>query len=109
MKTAVHPSAEQITLPRVLAALSDPIRLGVVRLLSDGSERGWNELRAPIAKSTLSHHMRVLRDAGITRTRVEGTRCFVRLRSQDLESRFPGLLASVIGNAADVGTDVTLA
>ncbi|HZE39710.1 MAG TPA: metalloregulator ArsR/SmtB family transcription factor [Stackebrandtia sp.] len=108
MKTAVHPPADQISLPQVLAALADPIRLGVVRLLADGSERGWNELRAPIAKSTLSHHMRVLRDAGITRTRVEGTRCFVRLRDKELESRFPGLVSTVIGNAEDVGTDVTL-
>ena len=68
-----------------MAALSDPIRMGLVRLLSDGVERGWGELRAPVAKSTLSHHTKVLRSAGLTQTREEGTRCFVRLRREDLE------------------------
>ncbi len=87
VKDPQHPDPGQITLTRVLAALSDPIRLGLVRLLADGRERGWGELRAPVAKSTLSHHLRVLRDAGITRTRQEGTRCFVELRRDEPGSR----------------------
>ncbi|MFC4117710.1 ArsR/SmtB family transcription factor [Nonomuraea zeae] len=64
-------------------------------------ERGWGELRAPVAKSTLSHHLRVLRDAGLTRTRQEGTRCFVILRSADLQVRFPGLMEAVLAAAED--------
>lgn len=98
-----------MTLTGLLAALSDPIRVGIVRLLSDGRERGWGELRAPVAKSTLSHHLRVLRSAGITRTRQEGTRCFVELRGADLEGRFPGLLSAVLAAAASeqVGEQVT--
>lgn len=92
MARATHPDIENVQLPDVLHALADPIRLGVVRLLSDGEERAWGQLDAPIAPSTLSHHMKVLRSAGITRTRMEGTRCFVHLRSDDLNSRFPGLL-----------------
>src|SRR4051794_39385599 len=87
-----HPGIDQMRLTEVMAALSDPIRVGLVRLLSDGVERGWGELRAPVAKSTLSHHLRVLRAAGITRTREEGTRCFVVLRRADLDARFPHLL-----------------
>jgi DNA-binding transcriptional ArsR family regulator len=83
----------------VLAALSDPLRMGLVRLLADGRERGWGELRVPVAKSTLSHHLRVLRSAGITRTRQEGTRCFVELRRADLDGRFPGLLDAVLAAA----------
>lgn len=83
----------------VMAALTDPIRIGLVRLLSDGRERSWGELRVPVGKSTLSHHLRVLRDAGITRTRQEGTRCYVALRGDDLASRFPGLLNAVLAAA----------
>lgn len=102
-----HPATEDLSLTRVLAALSDPIRLGVVLLLSDGQERQWGELDAPVSKSTLSHHMKTLRSAGITRTRDEGTRCYVRLRSDDLQARFPGVLASVLdaspNDAAEVG------
>lgn len=80
----------------MLAALSDPLRLGLVRLLSDGAERQWGELDAPVSNSTLSHHLKVLRSAGVTRTREEGTRCYVHLRSDELEKRFPGLLDSVL-------------
>jgi DNA-binding transcriptional ArsR family regulator len=111
MRQARHPEPGEMTLIEVMGALSDPIRLGVVRVLADGRERGWGELRAPVAKSTLSHHLRVLRDAGVTRTRQEGTRCFVELRRGDLDSRFPGLLTSVLDAAHgdDVGGQVTLA
>ncbi|MFE9628759.1 ArsR/SmtB family transcription factor [Streptomyces sp. NPDC006527] len=82
MRDPQHPDPGDITLTRVLAALSDPIRLGLVRLLADGQERGWGELRAPVGKTTLSHHLKVLREAGITRTRQEGTRCFSSCAAQ---------------------------
>ncbi|MEU8341247.1 transcriptional regulator, ArsR family [Actinomadura meyerae] len=110
MKRARHPAPDEIGLVGVMGALSDPIRVGLVRVLADGRERGWGELRAPVAKSTLSHHLRVLRDAGITRTREEGTRCYVTLRRDDLEARFPGLLAAVLDAARgdDVGAHVGL-
>ncbi|MFG3658668.1 ArsR/SmtB family transcription factor [Streptomyces sp. NPDC047706] len=45
----------------------------------------------PVAKSTLSHHLKVLREAGVTQTRQEGTRCYVTLRRETLDARFPGL------------------
>lgn len=106
----VHPDVDQMKLTEVMAALSDPIRVGLVRLLSDGVERGWGELRAPVAKSTLSHHLKVLRAAGLTLTREEGTRCFVKLRRADLDLRFPDLMAAVLAAAAkeDVGDHVGL-
>jgi DNA-binding transcriptional ArsR family regulator len=103
------PVPSEIALPRVLGALSDPTRLGIVRVLSDGAEHGWGQLRAPIAKSTLSHHLKVLREAGVTQTRQEGTRCFVTLRRDTLDARFPGLLPALLSAAvADhVGEHVT--
>ena len=60
-----HPATADLSLTRVLSALSDPLRLGIVCLLSDGQERQWGELDAPVSKSTLSHHMKTLRSAGI--------------------------------------------
>ncbi|GAA4098441.1 helix-turn-helix domain-containing protein [Actinomadura miaoliensis] len=111
MKQTRHPEPDEMTLIEVMRALSDPIRVGLVRVLADGRERGWGELRAPVAKSTLSHHLRMLRDAGVTRTRQESTRCFVELRRSDLDTRFPGLLDAVLGAAHgdDVGGQVALA
>ncbi|GAB3451041.1 helix-turn-helix domain-containing protein [Streptomonospora sediminis] len=93
-----------------MSALGDPVRLGLVRLLAGGGEYGWGRLCAPVAKSTLSHHLRVLRDSGITRTRQEGVRCFVALRRTDLDTRFPGLLSAVLEAAEthDTGAHITL-
>ncbi|MBB4909304.1 ArsR/SmtB family transcription factor [Actinophytocola algeriensis] len=108
MKQPRHPEPAEITLTRVLSALGDPVRLGVVTLLADGGERGWGELRAPVAKSTLSHHLKVLRDAGITWTRQEGTRCYVRLRRDDLDRLFPGVLGALLEAAATAGDAVAV-
>jgi DNA-binding transcriptional ArsR family regulator len=96
MRTIAHPVAEQLSLSSVLHALSDPVRLRIVRALQDGAERCCGELDVPVSKSTLSHHLKVLRDAGLTQTRAEGAQRFVSLRSDDVESRFPGLLGCVL-------------
>ncbi|MGO2860160.1 MAG: ArsR/SmtB family transcription factor [Brevibacterium sp.] len=106
MARSTHPDVDDISLTRVLSAMSDPLRLGIVNLLSDGVERQWGELDAPVSKSTLSHHMTTLRAAGITRTRDEGTRCFVHLRRGDLDARFPGLLDSLLSAASEDATPV---
>jgi DNA-binding transcriptional ArsR family regulator len=94
MKQLEHPSPGEITLTGVLGALSDPVRLSIVAQLANG-ERGSSAFDCDIANSTLSHHLKVLRLAGIVQHRKEGTRCFVSLRP-DLETVFPGLLASLL-------------
>jgi DNA-binding transcriptional ArsR family regulator len=96
MRTLHHPRSEELSLPDVLHALSDPVRLEVVRLLADGEERPCSAVEATVAKSTLSHHFKVLREAGITHTRANGTHRLMSLRKDDLDERFPGLLSSVI-------------
>ena len=93
------PAPEAMELTEVLAALSDPIRLEIVRQLAeDGGERTCGSFGLPIAKSTATHHFRVLREAGVVASREEGTRKFNRLRRDDLEARFPGVLGSVLAN-----------
>lgn len=95
MKQLQHPSPGEMTLTGVLGALSDPVRLDIVRDLAGCCERGSSAFDCNVANSTLSHHLKVLRLAGIVQHRKEGTRCFVSLRP-DLETAFPGLLASVL-------------
>jgi len=98
MKQHSHPAADAITLTGVLAALSDPVRLSIVAsLLADG-ERGSSAFDCNVANSTLSHHIKTLREAGVIQHRKEGTRCFVALRP-DLETRYPGLLKSILSFA----------
>jgi DNA-binding transcriptional ArsR family regulator len=90
-----HPEAEQIELSLVLAALSDPTRLSIVRQLAEDGETMCRRLEYG-SKSNLSYHFAKLREAGVTRTRVEGTARYISLRRDDLEARFPGLLESII-------------
>lgn len=96
MRAISHPVTEQLSLPGVLHALSDPVRLEIVRSLAGGMETSCGEIGVPVSKSTLSHHLKVLRDAGVTRTRAEGVHRFVSLRVADIDKRFPGLLACVL-------------
>jgi DNA-binding transcriptional ArsR family regulator len=98
MRAIAHPPAEHMSLATVLHALSDPVRLEIVRALSADGERSCGALPVPVAKSTLSHHLKVLRDAGLTHTRVVGVQRFVSLREDDVERVFPGLLACVLAH-----------
>jgi DNA-binding transcriptional ArsR family regulator len=99
MRAIAHPLRDQLSLPGVLNALSDPVRLGIVESLRDGDELSCGALDVPVSKSTLSHHLKVLRDAGLTSTRAEGVHRFVSLRRDDLELRFPGLLDCVLAHS----------
>ena len=96
----MEPPADALELPKVLHALSDPVRLDLVRQLDAGTECRCGTMGVPVAKSTLSHHLKVLREAGVTHTRPDGTTRFVSLRREDLEARFPGLLDAVLQAAS---------
>lgn len=91
----VFPDREEIRLPAVLAALGDPVRLTIVAHLIDLGRNGESacvSFPLSISKSTLSRHFKVLREAGVIRQRDEGNKRLNRLRTEDLEARFPGLL-----------------
>jgi DNA-binding transcriptional ArsR family regulator len=99
VRTVHHPTTEEIELPEVLHALSDPVRLEIVHHLAAGAEKPCGSLGVSVSRSTLSHHLKVLREAGLTWTRADGTQRLVSLRRDELERRFPGLLDSVLGAA----------
>jgi DNA-binding transcriptional ArsR family regulator len=90
------PEPEAIELVSVLDALSDPVRLQIVEALAAVGERACGLLGGQVADSTRSHHLRVLREAGVTMTRRQGTKRLVSLRRDDLDGRFPGLLDAVL-------------
>lgn len=100
MRTPSHPARQDIQLPALFHALSDPVRLAIVAQLGAAGERYCSELDVQLSKSTLSHHLKVLREAGVTWTRTEGTRRLTALRSEDLDDRFPGLLPAVLTAAS---------
>lgn len=96
MRTPRIPARADISLPGVLHALSDPLRLAIVRSLAKKGEQSCGSFCQATAKSTLSHHFKVLREAGIINMRIEGASCINSLRRKDLDARFPGLLKAVL-------------
>lgn len=95
-----HIAAEDITLQGVLEALTDPVRRSIVRQLA-GSERDMacGTFDINVTRSTSTHHFKVLRQAGILRQHYEGTVKLNKLRRDDLERAFPGLLDAIIDAA----------
>ena len=93
-----EPTPDEMTLAAVMAALSDPMRVAIVRELASRGESTCGTFELGISKATRSHHFKVLREAGLTHTRAEGTHRYVSLR-RDVDSRFPGLLDAVLAAA----------
>lgn len=100
-----HPAPAALTLPDVLHALSDPVRLQIAAALSDGTEHACSAFDFGLSRASLSHHFRVLREAGLTRTRVDGKHRYLSLRRADLDVRFPALLDPLLALARDEGYD----
>ncbi|WP_320671613.1 ArsR/SmtB family transcription factor [Patulibacter defluvii] len=97
------PPLEQVELPTVLRTVGEPIRLEMVRLLADGRARPCHEICEALGlpNSTGSYHMRLLREAGLTRVRPEGTERRISLRREELEQRFPGLVDVLVRDDRD--------
>lgn len=94
-----EPDLEVVSLAAMMAALSDPVRVAIVRELALRGEATCGAFEVGVSKATRSHHFKVLREAGLTRTRAEGTHRFVALRREEVEDRFPGLLIAVLAAA----------
>lgn len=100
MRLLYHPESKDISLPGVLYALGDPVRLEIVRRLAQQGEQPCGALDFAIAKSTMSHHFRILRESGVVYCRKEGTQHINSLRREDLNALFPGLLDAVLLSAS---------
>jgi DNA-binding transcriptional ArsR family regulator len=96
-----HPATADIRLAEVLHALSDPVRLTVVRSLAAArAEVACSDVPLPVSRSTTTHHFRVLREAGVITQIYRGTSKMNALRRADLDALFPGLLDRVLAAAA---------
>jgi DNA-binding transcriptional ArsR family regulator len=99
-----QPDADDIELVKVLHALGDPVRLWLLKVYAGGERFSCAPDALGIAhlhKSTVSHHMKIMREAGITSTRAVGRNRYVQLRRDDLDARFPGLLDALLKSLAD--------
>ena len=94
-----HPRLDDVPLETALHALADPCRLGIVRrLASQAGELSCQSAAEAdlVPKSTLSNHFKILRGAGLIRTRPAGREYLSSLRREEFDARFPGLLDAVL-------------
>jgi DNA-binding transcriptional ArsR family regulator len=105
MPAFAHPRLDDVALAAALHALSDPTRLAIVRRLAVGGELSCSAAaRHDVPKSTLSNHFRILRGAGLLRTRSAGRDHLSTLRREEFDARFPGLLETVLAQPAALET-----
>jgi len=103
MTRFTHPNLNDVPLASVLHALSDPTRLEIVRRLGvnmNGADEGLAcSCAAPegLPRATMSNHFNILRGAGLIECRKDGTKVISRLRRNEVDARFPGLLDAVLG------------
>ncbi|MDF2920793.1 MAG: hypothetical protein K0S70_5011 [Microbacterium sp.] len=92
-----HPAVEELSLQRVMDALSDPVRRMVATQLAlAGHEISCGSFDTPVSNSTLTHHFTVLREAGLIRQYYSGTTKMNALRLAEIDDRFSGILSAVI-------------
>jgi DNA-binding transcriptional ArsR family regulator len=98
MKQPWQPATADLSLVDVLAALADPTRLALVARLAASGSQNCTAINndVDVHKTTMSHHYRVLREAGLTETTVHGRERWIALRRGDLDERFPGLIDAVL-------------
>lgn len=102
MRDDLSEDEASLRLELVLYALSDPVRLHIVRNLAERGELACYAAVSglDIAKSTQSHHYRILREAGIIAQRKEGV-CFIStLRRREIDAQFPNLLDAILNSLA---------
>lgn len=96
MRKPYQPNVSDIRLMPVLNALSDPRRLQMVLTLYGLGEQNCTVYKGLMPKSTLTHHLKTLREAGVIKLRVDGTQHFYSIRMEELEQLFPGLMGVVL-------------
>jgi len=101
METLTHPARSDIEIGPVLQALADPVRLHIVRELARIGTAGiaCGAIELPVTKSTRTHHLRILREAGVIRMQPEGTSRITTLRRDDLDDLYPGMLDGILAAA----------
>ena len=101
MRPLFHPPIEDVTVEGILHALSDPVRVSIFSDLANSNcayncSTFLNVTEKKIPKSTLSHHFKALREAGLIRAERRGVEMHNTSRCPEVDRRFPGLIAAII-------------
>jgi len=101
MKPFFHPALTEVRPEAILHALADPARAAIfARIMQAGCVEACSAVSAlgdrVIPKSSLSNHLKVLRDAGLIRSERNGTEVRNHSRWHEVEARYPGLLPGIV-------------
>jgi DNA-binding transcriptional ArsR family regulator len=101
MRPLLHPSVEDITVEGILHVLSDPVRVAIFTDIAMANcSQNCTTFSSigdrAIPKSTLSQHFKALREAGLIRSERMGVEMQNISRCDEIEQRFPGLLATIM-------------
>ncbi|MMZ61439.1 Arsenical resistance operon repressor [compost metagenome] len=103
MKTPTIPDTSTLNLTTVFNALGDPIRMKIAHCLASSGEKNCSAFEVGhISKSTLSHHIKILREAGVIQPRIEGKQHYYSIRKEDLNHRFPAIVDLIIAEGGEV-------
>ncbi|MES4904149.1 MULTISPECIES: helix-turn-helix transcriptional regulator [unclassified Streptomyces] len=104
----VHTHPAEVSLLTALSAVADPVRIELIRELAGSPDwtRSCGSFDVPVGKAAKSHHFAVLRGAGLVEQRDEGPKRVNRLRREEFDARFPGLLDLILsGGTAEAADD----
>jgi DNA-binding transcriptional ArsR family regulator len=100
MRPLIHPAVEEVPVEAILHALSDPVRVAIYADIVKGCSENCSTFLTvgdrEIPKSTLSHHFKILREAGLIRSERKGVEMFNTSRCGEVDSVYPGLIASIV-------------
>lgn len=101
MRPLFHPAIEDIKPEAILYALSDPERVAIFAQIAGVGTSGTCTALAHlgqrvIPKSSLSQHIKILREAGLIRSERNGVEMRNHSRCSELEDRFHGLIAAIL-------------
>ncbi len=92
MKQVYCPNLKKMPISSIFDALSDPARIEILLMLLDEKEATCGQCPSGKSKSTMSHHFKVLREAGLIQRREEGKNHYLSVRLEEIEERLPGFL-----------------
>ena len=101
MRPLYHPQLDEMTVEGILHALSDPIRIEIFgRLASSECSKNCSAFvhvaKDALPKSTLSQHIRILREAGLIRSERRGVELINSTRCAELKDRFGPMIQAIV-------------
>jgi len=96
-----HPPIEAVTVEAILHALSDPVRVAIYGRIIGSTcslkcSTFLNVSEKDIPKSSLSQHLKMLREAGLIRGERRGNEMHNTSRCVEVDKRFPGLIEAIL-------------